>query len=159
MKEIGLKLKTKREEDGLSLEEVASDLKIRESQLKYLEEGNREAFDDVITIKYIIRDYAKYLGLDGDSLLDEFNEYLFEETSKISLEEIELAKKAKEEKERDMKILSPYTVTSKDRRRKYIVIGIVIFIIVGLVIAYIIAKNNGNNSDFVESKISYRVGD
>ena len=61
MKEIGLKLKTKREEDGLSLEEVASDLKIRESLLKYLEEGNREAFDDVITIKYIIRDYAKYL--------------------------------------------------------------------------------------------------
>ena len=154
MKEIGLKLRTKREEDGLSLEEVASDLKIRESQLKYLEEGNREAFDDVITIKYIIRDYAKYLGLDGDSLMDEFNEYLFEETSKISLEEIELAKKIKEEKEKDMKILSPYTITSKDRRRKYIIIGVISFLVVGLVIGYIVVKNNSNNNDFVESKIN-----
>lgn len=159
MKEIGLKLKTKREEDGLSLEEAASDLKIRESQLKNIEEGIREAFDDVITIKYIIRDYAKYLGLDGDSLLDEFNEYLFEETSKISLEEIELAKKIKEEKEKDMKILSPYTVTSKDKRRKYIIIGIIIFVLVVLVACYVIAKNKSNRNDFIESKFSYRVGD
>ena len=89
MKEIGLKLKTKREEDGLSLEEVASDLKIRASQLKYLEDGNREAFDDVITIKYIIRDYAKYLGLDGEKLIDEFNEFLFDFTSKITVDKIE----------------------------------------------------------------------
>ena len=33
MKEIGLKLKNKREENGVSLEEAADDLKIRVSQL------------------------------------------------------------------------------------------------------------------------------
>ena len=117
MKEIGLKLKLKREENGVSLEEAAEDLKIRASQLQSIEEGRKEDFKDVFSLKYFIRAYAKYLGLDGEELMDSFNEYLFEQTSKISLEEIEEARKLKEEKEKDMKILSPYTVTSKDRKR------------------------------------------
>ena len=98
MKEIGLKLKAKREENGVSLEEAASDLKMRVSQLESIEEGKQEEFKDVFSLKYFIRDYAKYLGLDGEAMLDSFNEYLFEQTSKISLEEIEEAKKQKEEK-------------------------------------------------------------
>lgn len=159
MKEIGLKLKTKREEDGVSLEEAASDLKIRESQLKNIEEGNREAFDDVITIKYIIRDYSKYLGLDVDSLLDEFNQYLYEETSKISLEDIELARKAKEEKEKNMKILSPYTVTSYDRKRKYIIIGAFLLVIILIIVGYIVISKNSNKDDFIDNEYSYRIGE
>ena len=117
MKEIGLKLKNKREENGVSLEEAADDLKIRVSQLESIEDGREDDFKDVFSLKYFIRDYAKYLGLDGEKILDTFNEYLFEQTSKISLEEIEEAKRQKEEKEKDMKILSPYTVTSKDKKR------------------------------------------
>ena len=93
MKEIGLKLKLKREENGVSIEEAASDLNMRVSQLLSIEEGKKEDFKDVFSLKYFIRDYAKYLGLDGEKILDDFNEYLFEETSKISLEEIEEAKK------------------------------------------------------------------
>ena len=89
MKEIGLKLKLKREENGVSLEEAAADLKIRASQLASIEEGKKDDFKDVFSLKYFIRDYAKYLGLDGEEMLDDFNEYLFEQTSKISLEEIE----------------------------------------------------------------------
>ena len=115
MKEIGQKLKLKREENGVSLDEAASDLKIRSSQLESIEEGRKEDFKDVFSLKYFIRDYAKYLGLDGEALLDEFNEYLFEETSRISIEEIEAAIKAKEEKEKNMKILSSYTVTKSDK--------------------------------------------
>ena len=88
MKEIGLKLKLKREENGVSLEEAADDLKMRVSQLESIEEGRQDEFKDVFSLKYFIRDYAKYLGLDGDAMLDSFNEYLFEQTSKISLEEI-----------------------------------------------------------------------
>ena len=118
MKEIGLLLKEKREENGVSLEEAASDLQMRVSQLESIEEGRKDDFKDVFSLKFFIRDYAKYLGLDGEELLDSFNEYLFEETSKISLEEIEEARKKKEESERDMKILSPYTVTKKDKKNR-----------------------------------------
>ena len=42
MKDIGLKLKEKREENGVSIEEVAEDLKMRPSQIISLEEGKRE---------------------------------------------------------------------------------------------------------------------
>ena len=81
MIEIGLKLKEKREENGVSIEEVAEDLKMRPSQIISLEEGKKDDFKDVVFLKYFIRDYAKYLGLDGEELVDEFNEFLFDFTS------------------------------------------------------------------------------
>ena len=73
MKEIGLRLKLKREENGVSLEEAASDLNMRVSQLENIENGKKDEFKDVFSLKYFIRDYAKYLGLDGEEVLDDFN--------------------------------------------------------------------------------------
>ena len=93
MKDIGLKLKDKREENGLSIDEVAEDLKMRPSQISSIEEGKMVDFKDVFYLKYFIRDYAKYLGLNGEAILDEFNEYLFDFTSKISIEDIKKAEK------------------------------------------------------------------
>lgn len=158
MKEIGLKLKQKREENGVSLEEAAEDLKMRKSQLNSIEEGRKEDFKDIFSLKYFIRDYAKYLGLDGEEILDEFNEYLFEQTSKISVEEIEEAKKEKEDRERNMKILSPYTVTSKDKKKKIIIIAIVILLITIGIIGYI-SISNQNKNDFIGNSIKSRSGE
>ena len=152
MLEIGLKLKSKREENGVSLEEAASDLKMRASQLQSIEEGRKEDFKDVFSLKYFIRDYAKYLGLDGEAILDEFNEYLFEQTSRISIEEIEEAKKEKEDREKNMKILSPYTMTSKDKKKMYIIVAIIAAIVVVGMIGYVIVSKYTTN-DFVSSNI------
>ena len=150
MKNIGKKLKTKREESGLSVEEVAEDLKMRPSQIISIEEGRLEDFKDVFYLKYFIRDYAKYLGLDGEKILDEFNEYLFDITSKIPVNLIGEAKK--EEKE----ISSPYT---KETKRKFTLPKIVIcgiIIIVLIIIGYIIVSNyNGN--DFRSENITYNI--
>ena len=88
MKEIGEKLKYARESVGISIEEAAEDLKLRPSQLEDIEEGNREAFKDIFYLKYFIRDYAKYLGLDYEQMVEDFNEYVFDYTSKISLEDM-----------------------------------------------------------------------
>ena len=62
MKEIGEKLKATREEIGISKEEVCEDLKLDMKQLDQLEEGDMQAFPDILSLKYLIRDYAKYLG-------------------------------------------------------------------------------------------------
>lgn len=159
MKEIGLKLKHKREDNGVSLEEASEDLQMRVSQLESIEEGRKEDFKDILSLKLFIRDYAKYLGLDGEEILDEFNEYLFEETSKISLEEINEAKRKKEESERDMKILSPYTLTNKDKKVRKIVIIAAAIIVIFLIIIYLFARNSGGNDDFISGKVSYRMGD
>ena len=107
MKEIGEKLKAAREEHGVSVDEAAEDLNLRASQIENIEKGNLKVFKDVFYLKSFIRSYAKYLGLDEDAIMDEFNEYFFEETSKIPIAEIEKASRAKEkEKASDKKVAS-----------------------------------------------------
>ena len=152
MKNIGLKLKAKREENGLSIEEVAEDLKMRPSQITSIEEGKTEDFKDVFYLKYFIRDYAKYLGLDSEKLLDEFNEYLFDITSKIPIDLIEQAKKEKKESN---EAVSPYTKETKKIKVPKLIIGLFILIIL-IVIGYIIASNYKGN-DFSDSNITYSI--
>ena len=98
------------------------------------------------------------MGLDGEEVLDDFNEYLFEQTSKISLEEIEEAKREKEEREKDLKILSPYTKTTKDKKRFFIIICVCIVLALITLIGYIFISNQ-NKSDFVKDEVSFRIGE
>lgn len=134
MKEIGEKLKETREGMGISLEEAAEDLKLRPSQIENIESGNIEAFKDVFYLKYFIRDYSKYLGLKYEDMVNEFNEFLFDYTSKISIKDIKEAQKQKSTKKEEIKrVSSPYTVsTSKNYNfvpLMYILVVIVVFVI------------------------------
>lgn len=145
MKEIGTELEEAREAMGVSLEEAASDLKLKPSQLENIEKGNRSAFKDVFELKQIIRDYAKYLSLEYEKLEDEFNEFVFEYTSKIPLEEIAKANEERKLEKRD--IMSPYTIEYK-RRFSFINFWIIILLIAVIaVITYVVIlyiNNNGN---------------
>ena len=153
MKDIGIKLKEKREENGVSIEEASEDLKVRPSQIESLEQGIKEDFKDVVFLKYLIRDYAKYLGLDGDKLVDEFNEFLFDFTSKIPVDDIE---KAKENNVKNKEILSPYTNSSvKDSGRKTLVISILVVLVL-MVAGFLIASHIRNN-DFQDENITYTI--
>ena len=151
MKEIGEKLKEARESIGVSIEEVAEDLKLRPSQIENIEAGNTDAFKDIFYLKYFIRDYAKYLGLDKEDLIDEFNEYLFDYTSRISLDDIKSAKKKKKEYR---KIKSPYTLEKRNRASiiMFIVYIIIMFLTI-LIIYLIISLNTSDNDDFKEGTI------
>ena len=152
MKEIGLKLKAKREENGVSIDEVADDLKVRPSQIISLEEGKKDDFKDVLFLKYFIRDYGKYLGLDGEELVDEFNEFLFDFTSKIPVDEIE---KAKNESTNKKDITSPYTSVKKDKSVIRIIFVIVLFVL--LIIGGYIVLNNMRNDDFNDNNVTYLI--
>lgn len=153
MKNIGIKLKDKREDNGLSIEEVAEDLKMRPSQISSIEEGKTEDFKDVFYLKYFIRDYAKYLGLDSEKILDEFNEYLFDMTSKIP---VDLIEKAKKDKKNEVEVSSPYT---KDDNKKIkipkfvICLGIVIILVV---LGYVVVSIHKGN-DFSDNNITYSI--
>lgn len=153
MKDIGIKLKEKREENGVSIEEAADDLKMRPSQIENLENGNREAFKDVMSLKYFIRDYAKYLGLDGEKMIDEFNEYLFDFTSKIPVEDIE---KAKENKNKKKDVVSPYTqVSEKNNNIKMLILSIIIVIVI-IVVGYLVVSEIHKN-DFKDNDTTYVI--
>ena len=157
MKEIGLKLKTKREENGLSVLEVADDLKVTASDISDLEEGLRDNFKDIDKLKTLIGEYAKYLGFDKGEMIDKFNEYLFEQTSRISLEDIRKAKELKEKKEKN-KISSPYTIEKKEKNK--VIIGIVVAVILIFIffISYFVVNKivmDKKNSDI---GVSYLIG-
>lgn len=143
MKELGYYLQDTRRSNGVSLEEAASDLNVDVSYLENIESANVRAFKDVYYMRDLVRDYAKYLGLDEEKIQDGFNDFLFEHTSKISLEDIMSAKKKKEEEEKldnTKKIQSPYTKEYKKKVKKLpFVLGGIIFLL-AIVIAIIVIK-------------------
>jgi cytoskeletal protein RodZ len=148
LKEIGEALKDARENMGLSIEEVAGDLKLRPSQVENIEAGNIDAFKDVFYLKYFIKDYAKYLGLSYDDLIDEFNEYLFDYTSKISLEDIKKAQKKEDKKAKKQKrIASPYTIERRSRINFKIILIILLIMLALLISIFTIKSVINSKSD------------
>ncbi len=158
MKEIGEKLKEAREGMNITIEEAATDLKLKPSQLKNIEEGNKDAFKDIFYLKYFIRDYAKYLGLDYESMVDEFNEFVFDYTSKISLEDIKKANdKNNKDKKKVKKISSPYTLDKEENKdiKKMLLIGliiVVICIIIYIVVLFITHDNTPDDGKDINNK-------
>ena len=147
MKDIGESFKAARETIGISKGEVIKDLKITESQLDNLEDGNVNAFKDVFFLKELIRKYSRYLNLDEEVNIDKFNDFIFSYTSKIPIDEIlEQTREIKilESEKEENKIVSPYTLKKKQKNYKstilYVLIVIVIVIIILFVIKYITDK-------------------
>ena len=82
--------------------------------------------------------------------MDEFNEYLFDYTSKLSLEDIKNAKKGKT---KTKTIKSPYTMEYKSKLSwlPLVIYGVIIVAI--LVIAYVVINLNSEDDDFIEGAI------
>ena len=156
MNEIGEALKYARESSGVSLNEASKDLDIKPEILENIEDGRTGAFKDIYELKDYIASYAKYLGLDENQLIDEFNEYMFEYTSKIPIKEIEktIELKIKEEK-KDEKIVSPYTKEKKKYNNwVYIVVYAVIILMIVIAVFWSVKQVTINRS--VTDTISYR---
>lgn len=139
MKELGIYLKETRISNGVSLEEAAEDNNLSTSQLENIENGNVRAFKDVYKLREYIKNYAKYLGLEPSKVADEFNDFLFEHTSKISIEDILEAQRKKDEKEQK-KIISPYTKEYKLKRNYTPQIIITLLILLICVAVYVIFR-------------------
>ena len=143
MKEIGEVLKESREQNGVSIEEAAEDLNYKVSQLEAIESGNYKTFKDIFLLKCMITDYAKYLGLNSEQIIDEFNEYVFESTSKIPIDDIEKASKSKEKED---KIASPYTKEEKEKSKLPLILIIILVVLIAVFVG-VTAYNNSKNSN------------
>lgn len=144
MKEIGAFLKQARIENGVSLDEACEDLNLTNDYLENLEDGNVRAFKDVYALKESVREYSKYLGLDPDKIMDDFNDFMFEHTSKISLDDIKEARRISKELDEKPKVLSPYTKIPKKKmdlskikwKRMITIFFIVVFLILAIIVFY-----------------------
>lgn len=153
MVETGETLRSTREDAGVSLEEVSKDLSIPILYLEQIEDGSIGSFDDIYELKQMILNYAKYLGIDSEEITNKFNEYMFDYTSRIPMNEIEKAVREKnKEKESEDRIASPYTkVYPKERTLPYIITVIIIIILVMLAVLWSIKQITINNvsTDFI----------
>lgn len=147
MNDVGELLRSTREGSGVSLEEASADLEIKTLILENIEAGNIGCFKDIFVLKDNIRNYAKYLGLDADKVIDDFNEYLFEYTSKIPVEDIEKAMEEKQKEEvSEVKIVSPYTVSKKKYDSKLIIVlSIILAVLVLLVVVWSVKQITMDN--------------
>ena len=97
-----------------------------------------------------IKNYAKYLGLDEEEILEEFNSYLFDVTSKINLEDIKKAEKEKLKKDKKIKtvkISSPYTMMRNQQRTvpSFLIMGgVILFIIIIIYVVILLTTRNNN---------------
>ena len=144
MKELGESLSLLRQNNGVGLDEASHDLGITEKELEAIEKGNFKVFKDVYELKRVIKSYAKYLGLDEEEINDEFNDFLFEKTSKIMVSDIEKLKQKNEEKEE--KVSSPYTKAVKTRYDfAPIVLLIVLLVFISLVVYLLLSFFKNDN--------------
>lgn len=155
MKELGEYLKHTRISNGVSMEEAAEDLELSTSQLENIESGNIRAFKDVYSLKQYVRQYAKYLGLEPEKVVDEFNGFLFEHTSKISLDDIKEAQRKLEEKE-EKKIKSPYTITHKKKIPIWPFVFVPIAILLLFIIIYVIVSTI-NKAPVIDTELMSKV--
>ena len=147
IKDIGQNLKDTREKSGVSLEEASKDLNISALILENIEDGNIGCFKDVFLLKEYVKNYAKYLGLDDSKIIDEFNEYLFEYTSRIPLEDIEKAviEKVKAES-KNKEIASPYTKpVLKTKKLYYTLIYLLIIFLIIIAVIWSVKQITINN--------------
>lgn len=72
MTNIGETLRTAREEQGLSLNDVVAVTRIRSHFLDALEQNNFDALGGDVYVRGFLRNYATFLGLDPDPLLAPF---------------------------------------------------------------------------------------
>ena len=131
MKEIGEQFKEKREEIGITVEEVSNDLHRDVLVIENFENGNHKVFKDILDLKDMVRKYAKYLGIDDEKYLAELDDFLFEKTSKINAADIKERLREEQEKKKDeKKIHTPYTLEMKTKKNSTLVVIILIIFMV-----------------------------
>lgn len=74
VKKLGDLFKTKRKELNLSLKEVENATSIRVSHLESIEEGKSDAFLSPVYMLGFMRQYASFLGIDGEKIIREHPE-------------------------------------------------------------------------------------
>ena len=71
---VGDILRGEREKQGLTIEDIARETSIRDIYLEAIEKGDYDALPGDVYAKGFIRNYSRFLQIDGDALLDKYDE-------------------------------------------------------------------------------------
>ncbi len=70
---VGEILRREREKQGLSIADVANETSIRDVYLEAIEKGSYDELPGDVYAKGFIRNYSRFLQIDGDSLLEQYD--------------------------------------------------------------------------------------
>ena len=76
MASLGEQLRNARESMNISLDDASNAVKISKRYLKALEEGNYSEFPAQTYIRGFLSNYAKYLGLDPKTILEQYSKLM-----------------------------------------------------------------------------------
>jgi cytoskeleton protein RodZ len=138
LESLGLTLREKRKNLGLSLEQVSADLRIKLQFLEALETEEYELLPDPLYKKIFLKAYADYLGLNFEELLNKFS------------------KKEKREEE-DTEEVESLMESGQTKPQSYIQILILLGIILGLVSFLVFLKHKKAVTDFCETPPESKV--
>ncbi len=88
MQELGRKLYEERKRQGLSLEHIQDEIKISQIFLKALENGDVEQLPHPVYARGFMQNYARFLGLDWQSIVEEFSKIYYAEENSESLDDL-----------------------------------------------------------------------
>lgn len=138
MESLGLTLREKRKNLGLSLEQASADLRIKLQFLEALETEEYELLPDPLYKKIFLKAYADYLGLNFDELLSKFS------------------KKRKKEDE-DTEEVESSIENGQTKPQNYIQVLIFLGVILGLLSFLVFLKHKRSDTDFYETPHESKV--
>lgn len=135
---VGDILKNKRQEQGLSLDKISSDLRIKSQYLQALEENRFNALPGSAYVIGFIKSYASYLNLNSADIISIYKQ----ETASSSLSDMSLI-------EDENSLIRDPVINSN-----HIIIGSVV-VLVGILFIYLV--NNRSNDDVATVKSEAEV--
>ncbi|MEG0313949.1 MAG: helix-turn-helix domain-containing protein [Erysipelotrichaceae bacterium] len=90
MKEIGIILKGKREELGMSIDEVSAKTRLTTKYIKAIEEGDMDFFNnDLSYLRFFLKSYCDVVGVDFNEMKAKLDDSIDDYTSTISMKAIQ----------------------------------------------------------------------
>lgn len=142
MASIGEQLRDARVAQNKSLEELSSYTNISKKYLEAMEIDNYDEFPAEVYATGFLRNYAKSLGLDVQSILDDYKKLRGLNVTRAYVIKHEHEKSEEEEQEKDAFLLDDQVIGERRKSRKGLVVALIIIILAILgVIGYMYTQN------------------
>lgn len=143
MPTVGEILRSERELKGLSIKDIEKATSIRSLYLDAIENDNYSIIPGEVYVKGFIRNYANYLGLDANNIID-----LYRQTKNPPVNE-NVKKDDKTEEKTDNKLVAPND--SRKGKVKWIIAGVVGVVVVGS-LWWILGNHNSQQQQAPETR-------
>lgn len=138
-KKLGFALRVERERRGLSLEDLSQQLKISETNLQAIEDGNPTALPGELYFKMFARSYSEALGIDYERTIEAIREELGQAPDSTNNHTLENGAAAEAPPPMEVKSPvidlpgdSPLKGGFKSSLKSYLLLGIMAVVVIGL---------------------------